>query len=85
MDDIKLVHEFEKNALETVRAFISTYKRKEYLNLRTFYRHEDGSMRPTPKGLTLSVDLITELIAAVEALRAAVDDADKRSGGRRTE
>ena len=73
MDEMKTVHIFPKNSVEEVRAYLSEYKRRQYLNLRVFYRADDGTLRPTTKGLTLSVDLIAELVQAVEALRVAVD------------
>jgi hypothetical protein len=74
MDEIKVIHSFPKNALEEVRAYVSEYKKRDYINLRVFYKAEDGSMRPTQKGITLAVDLIDELVAAVEGLRGAVDE-----------
>ena len=73
-DEIKLIHSFPKNALEEVRVYLSEYKRKPYLNLRVFYKAEDEQWKPTPKGLTLSVDLIDELVAAVAALRQEIDE-----------
>lgn len=70
----KPVYSFSKNSLEEVRAFVSEYKKRNYINLRVFYKAHDGEMRPTPKGITISVDLIEELVQAVEALRKALDD-----------
>jgi hypothetical protein len=70
----KAVYSFPKNALEEVRAFVCEYKKRDYINLRVFYKADDGQMKPTPKGITLSVDLIDELVQAVEALRKALDD-----------
>ena len=69
----KTVHVFQKNAVEEVRAFLSEYKKRDYINLRVFYKADDGSMRPTQKGITLSVDLIDELVAAVDAFKRAVE------------
>ncbi len=74
MDEPKIIHSFPKNAIEEVRAYVSEYKKRDYINLRVFYRADDGSLRPTQKGLTLSVDLIDDLVVAVEGLRKAVDD-----------
>lgn len=59
--------------MEQAWAYLSEYKKRPYLNLRVFFLSEDGSFRPSPKGLTLHVDLIDDLRVAVEALKAEVD------------
>lgn len=69
----KPVYSFPKNALEELRVYVSEYKKRDYINLRVFYKADEGEMKPTPKGLTLSVDLIDDLVKAVESLRVAVD------------
>ncbi len=63
-DDFKLVHSFPKNALEEVRAYVSEYKKRDYINLRVFYKTDDDQWKPSPKGITLAVDLIDDLVAS---------------------
>lgn len=74
MDQEKLVHSFPKNALEEVRVYLKEFKGRNYINLRIFARVNDGSVKPTQKGMTLSVDLFDNLAAAVDALRAEISN-----------
>lgn len=70
-DSDRVLHRFKKNAFEEVRATITSYRGEEYASLRAYYEAEPGVWRPTKKGLTLSLDLLDELEAAVKALKAA--------------
>ena len=67
------VFKFKKNALEEVRASLSDYKGKTYLDIRVFYRDEEGEWKPTKKGITLAPDLLPELEKAVVSLREALE------------
>jgi len=45
---------------------------RRILNVRVYFRAEDGEMRPSRKGLAMSVDRLPELLAVLsEAMRAA--------------
>jgi len=70
--DDKTVYSFEKNALEEVRASLSTFRGKQYLDLRVYYKADDGEYKPTKKGLTLSPDLLGELEEAIKRLKEAI-------------
>lgn len=71
----KIVAEFAKNALETVRISISEFRGKTYGDIRVYYRDDDGELKPSRKGLTLAPDLIPDLRAAVVDLeKAFVED-----------
>ena len=65
----ELIHAFEKNSAEEVRVSLTTYKGREYLDIRAYYHGEDGQKHPTRKGITLSLDLPPELEAALKKLR----------------
>jgi hypothetical protein len=71
-DASKTVHVFQKNALEEVRASISHYKGKQYMDLRVYYKADDGEYKPSKKGITLVPDLLKELEEAVKKLRDAI-------------
>ena len=71
-DERQEVYRFEKNSLEEVRVSLTTYKGKEYIDLRVFFRGDDGEMHPGKKGLTLSVALLPELEIAVKKLHEAM-------------
>lgn len=70
----KLVHSFPKNPLEEVRASLTVYKGKPYVDLRIYYKGDDGDFHPSKKGLTLSLDLFGELETAVQKLKEAVEE-----------
>lgn len=52
----------------------TTYKGKPYVDLRFFWKKDDGELIPTRKGATLRLDEIHDLRAALDAL--GVDQAD---------
>jgi hypothetical protein len=70
----QVVYTFPKNPLEEVRASITVYKGKQYVDLRIFYKGDDGEYHPSKKGLTISLDLFSELDKAVEKLREVVGE-----------
>lgn len=66
-----VVHQFQKNTQEQVRASISTYKGKQYADIRVHYEAGDGEWRPTKKGITIALDLLPDLEESVKRLRTA--------------
>jgi len=72
--DPQVVYSFPKNPLEEVRASITVFKGKQYVDLRIYYKGDDGEFRPSKKGLTLSLDLFSELEQAVEKLSEVVGE-----------
>jgi hypothetical protein len=72
--EAQIVHSFPKNPLEEVRVSISIYKGKQYIDLRIYYKGDDGEFHPSKKGLTLSPDLLPDLVEAVEKLKDTVGE-----------
>jgi len=68
LDEKTLVYEFEKNALEWVRAEFTRWNGRDVFNLRVFYDAGDGTpdWRPTKKGLTVRTELVPELKKAMD-------------------
>ena len=66
-----VLHSFQKNTVEQVQASITTYKGKEYADIRAYYQTSDGEWRPTKKGICLGFDLLDELEIAVQKLKKA--------------
>ena len=60
------IAEFEKNSSEVVRISLSEFKGHSYVDIRIFYEDDEGEWRPTKKGVTVSVDLVDELLEAVK-------------------
>jgi hypothetical protein len=72
--DAQVVYTFPKNPLEEVRASITVFKGKQYVDLRIYYKGDDGEYHPSKKGLTLSLDLFSELEQAVQKLSEVVGE-----------
>jgi hypothetical protein len=68
----RIVHTFQKNALEEIRASIRHYRGKEYIDLRVYYQADDGEYRPSKKGITVSPDLFREVEEAVKKVRKVI-------------
>ena len=74
MADNRLIHSFTKNALEEIRVSINIFRGKEYIDIRIYYKSEDGEYRPSKKGVTLSPELLPELKEAVKKLEEALEE-----------
>jgi hypothetical protein len=70
----KILHSFPKNPLEEVRSSVTFFKGKQYVDIRIYYKGDDGEYHPSKKGLTLSVDLFPELEIGVQKLKEALED-----------
>jgi len=64
------LHEVAKNSLETIRFSVSEFKGKQYADARVYYRDDDGELKPTRKGLTISPDIWPDFVAGIERLGA---------------
>jgi len=68
-DDRILIDEFEKNSSETVRTSISEFRGKLYCDFRVWSAGASetlGEIRPTKKGLTISTEILPDLLKAVQ-------------------
>lgn len=68
----KVVHKWNKNANEEVRASLTTFRDCDLIDLRVWVEDREGKAIPTRKGLTLGVGQVDELKKAVEALEKAL-------------
>ncbi len=67
------VYQFKRKADEEVRISLSHYKGARYVDLRIFYiSKEDGEFKPTRKGITLNLDLLSELEKGIAMLKEAI-------------
>ena len=64
----QLVYEFRKNAHEKVKVELSNYRGKDVINIRAYYIADvaKDEWKPSPKGITMRVDLIPELKEGIE-------------------
>ena len=63
----KPIATIRKNTREELRVSVDTFQGYELLSLRIWFEAEDGSMRPSKKGLALRMELLPELREALEA------------------
>ena len=75
----KLVYEFTRSSTERIRAALSTFKGKQYADLRIFFEGDDGGYYPSKKGINVSLDLLPELDKAVKQLKEAAGTPRDRS------
>ena len=67
-DDRTIVHEFKRNAEETLRMSLSTFRGKTYVDIRLFYTDPNGELQPTKKGVTITPELWDEFRSGIANL-----------------
>jgi len=73
-DDRTVVHEFKRNAEETLRVSLSVFKGKTYVDVRLFYEDANGELAPTKKGVTITPELWDEFRTGVAAAEQILQD-----------
>ncbi len=73
-DDRTVIHEFKRNAEETMRVSLSVFKGKTYIDFRLFYTDANGELAPTKKGVTVTPELWDEFRAGVAAAERLLQD-----------
>ena len=63
--DSVVVAQFEKNKKEEVRVSLETFHGRKLINIRVFYKDDDGTMKPGKQGLALAVDRYKDLAGAI--------------------
>ncbi|GEM_PF-1514101 len=72
MQEAHVVHTFQRNPEEEIRFFVKEYKGRPYFGLRLWFQPRDGGpYRPTLKGLTLSVEHLSEFRKGLEEITKA--------------
>ncbi|MEW6040139.1 MAG: transcriptional coactivator p15/PC4 family protein [Elusimicrobiota bacterium] len=76
MANDRVIETFAKNARETVRVMLTTFQKRELLDIRSCIQGEN-ELVPTKKGITISIDLIPKLKEALEKAEAEIKAARK--------
>jgi hypothetical protein len=63
-DDV-VVAQFEKNKKEEVRISVGTFHGRKIINLRVYYKDDDGTWKPGKQGLAVSVERYKDLAGAL--------------------
>ena len=72
----RLITEFQKNDREMLKVQIQTFRGQEYVDIRAWIKDESsGEYKATPKGLPIHVELLSELMAALEKAALVLDGA----------
>lgn len=70
-----VVYTFQKNPEEEIRFSVKEYKGRHYFGLRLWFQpREGGSYRPSLKGLTLSVEHLSEVKKGLDAVVKTVSE-----------
>jgi hypothetical protein len=59
-----VISSFEKNKKEEVRVSLDTFHGRKLINIRVWYKGDDGTMKPG-KGLAVGVDRYKDLAGAI--------------------
>lgn len=62
-----------KSDIEEIRAGWVTYKGHGFYDVRTYVKDDSGQYKPTPKGITLSAEMLPKMIAALQTLQQEQD------------
>lgn len=69
----KQIAQIEKGE-DVVRIALTEFRKRQYIEIRTYYMAEDGEWRPTKKGITLSPDLMREVYNALATALKELDN-----------
>jgi len=75
MEKQQLIGEFDKNAVEKIKVHLQEWKGSAYVDMRVWIKSdagENGGEIATRKGLTLHVELIPDLIKALQEAGKAI-------------
>jgi hypothetical protein len=57
-----MIGDLERNATEVVRVSAEEFKGRKYIDIRIYFKDNEGEWRPTKKGVTVQPDKIDELM-----------------------
>jgi len=66
------VRELQKNTLDVIRIQKTKYKGHDLVDIRVYVEDKHGEKIPTRKGITFKVDLLDEVISALEEIKEGV-------------
>ncbi|MBN2363626.1 transcriptional coactivator p15/PC4 family protein [candidate division WOR-3 bacterium] len=62
----------EKNSLEQIQIEMKEYKKKKYLDIRTYYQ-SDGEWKPSKKGVTIHPENLDKLLEIITGIKEEYD------------
>lgn len=68
-----LIAELEKNQKEKIRIEITEYRGHKFCDVRVYFEDEQGTWRPTKKGIALNDECIDPVIEALQRASKALE------------
>lgn len=69
----KQIAQFEKGE-DVIRVGLTEFRKRQYIEVRTYYMADDGEWKPTRKGITLTPDLMKEVHTALGTALEELDN-----------
>jgi hypothetical protein len=69
----RLIAWLDKDAEEEIRVHLVEWKNQIYVDIRVWYRKDDGTFGPTTKGLRFNAELLEQLRSALDAADEAIE------------
>ncbi|MFC2169959.1 transcriptional coactivator p15/PC4 family protein [Acidobacteriota bacterium] len=67
------VYEFNKNSVEKVKITLQEFKGHKLLDIRVYYEKDKNEFLPTKRGISLSLDLLSELLAGIKKVKGNIE------------
>jgi hypothetical protein len=61
-----MIGDLERNATEVVRVSAEEFKGRKYIDIRIYFKDNEGEWRPTKKGVTVQPDKVDELVGLLK-------------------
>lgn len=67
----------QERGRDVLRVSASEFKGTTYVDIRVWYYDREGGLRPSPKGVSLRVEAIPEVVEALQAAHDALGGCDE--------
>lgn len=61
-----VISEWRRNADEIIRVSLNQFNGRDVIDVRSWWKHQDGLWRPSRSGITLAVQHLTKLSEAMQ-------------------
>lgn len=78
----KIIDKIEKNSIEELRVTLQEWKSQVYCDIRIFVKDKDGGDKPTVKGITINIDILSELRKAIDKALSEIELEDSKGIGK---
>ncbi len=75
MPEERVIKAIERGPGQQIQVRLTTFRGRDYFDLRNFYLDENDEWRPTKKGIAVPVELYDELMAALREVGEALEGA----------